>query len=247
MTMAKSYLFLAILCSGCVASSVLDRDVEDPQHEEPGEADAILAAAAAWTPGKAVPEELLEYRESDTCVGMPTDTGALYDSIYNVPLLLEVVRRADDRVAEVALERALVLDGPAKIFGAVGDARRAAARASEPAVWVSASVQLDDADKHPGRAQAIMEELMQRVEDGAAFEDAYRELFDQHATLVNRGPFVLSEGHPTAMPLRNIEVPAEHVRTLLASREGDLVLMKEPTPHHGGRWVLYQVEELYTP
>lgn len=245
--MGKTYLFLAVLCSGCVASSVVDRDVEEPEQSEPGEADAILAAAAAWTPGRAIPEELLEYRATDGCLGSPSDTAALYDSIYNVPLLLEAVRRGDDRVAAVALERALILDGPKKVFDAVGDATGAAVRANEPAVWVSASVQLDDADKHPGRAREIMEERMKRVEEGEAFEDAYRDLFDHHATLVNRGSFVLSEEHPTAMPLRDVEVPEEHVKALLASREGDLVLMQEPTPHHGSRWVLYQVEELYAP
>ena len=117
----------------------------------------------------------------------------------------------------------------------------------EPNVWVSHAVAIDEADKSAGVARRIVLELMDRVGGGEPFESVYADISREHAKLVNLGEFVLSPGHTTAMPLRDVEVPPDHVAELLDAEPGDLVLLTAETPHHGNRFVVYAVEETYRP
>lgn len=235
---------------GCVHPGLVHSDVDSqPPQEDHAE---VAAAASTWRPGSPVPEALLSYRPREGCISAQYETASLYASVDNVPLLVEVIGRgnAAEPTVQYALERALVLEGPNKIYDRLTEVDVPSfvhQRMVEPNVWVSASVGIDEADKRSGVAKEILLDLMGRVADGEDFEDAYRALFRKHATLTNLGDFVLSPSHRSARPLRDIEVPEEHVERLLAAEAGELVMMKQATPHHGNRFVVYQVEEIYRP
>lgn len=94
-----------------------------------------------------------------------------------------------------------------------------------------------------------MGELADRLAQGQDFEQAYASLFERHATLVSLGSFSLPVEKPVEEPVEetglravhDYPIPETHVRRLVRASAGDVLIMKAAIPHHGYRYVLYEV------
>lgn len=136
------------------------------------------------------------------------------------------------------------LADPGPPAAAVSEALRAA---EQPYVWVGQTATIDESGLRPGEARRVMGELAERIAEGEPFQEAYAALFRRNATLASLGDFVVSPARPGARTFHDYQVPEEHVLQLARASAGDLVMMKAAIPHHGYRYVLYEVREVYRP
>src|ERR1043166_5992595 len=125
-------------------------------------ADRMVKGANAWGPGDRLSGDLLEHRGPEYegfCIGLITDTRPVFSRITNYELLIELVCRpgVHDRVYEYALERALLLRGPSRVFEDVernlddrpqlfrhARYQRLFRRADEPHAWIDGLYLLED-------------------------------------------------------------------------------------------------------
>lgn len=136
------------------------------------------------------------------------------------------------------------LEPPGPPAAQVSEALR---EAEQPYVWVGQTATIDESGLRPGEARKVIGELAERIADGDSFEDAYAALFKRNATLASLGDFVVSPARRGPSSLHDYQIPEEHLEKLAGASAGDLVIMKAPIPHHGYRYVLYEVREVYRP
>jgi hypothetical protein len=220
--------------------------------------------------------ELLKYRNDSVNAfeagGMlATDTLQVYGGIDSYAMLHAVIldRRAEERVLPYAIERALLLVGPGKVFGDVRrDAEREPAlfaegarralleRTREAHVWVGGSAFIDERDMPRAEARKILERMAAEVRAGASFdavylrtqeEQSYGEGAARRTRVGNYGEWVLSAGKRTAEPfVLWVSVPKGHVERLFEARAGETVMLEEDEGE-ARRVVLYYVREVYRP
>jgi len=227
-----------------------------------------------WVPGDPIPKDLLDPRNGarGSCVLLPSETEYVLSGVMSVPLLLAVLasRDASDEALDQVVERLLLLAGPGRAFHELDDLaardpnqrRRASVagairRAAYPHVWVEA-VSVDDDDIAPQDGLALLERVRRELELGRSMDLVYRLISHEVAYRPSAGPhkgqwrthlgnfgdFVLGPGEAGPPIDRGGLVPPEHVRRLLASESGALLILAEPA---AGRRILYQVHERYTP
>ena len=216
------------------------------------------------------------YRDDSADVihmGVRYDTDSLraYEGINDYALLRAVIRhpQADPRVLGIAIERALLVAGPARVFG---DVRRDAARAPElfrdpvrrtlldrtalPHVWVDSAF-IEERDMPLPDARKVLEGMAERVRRGTPFAQVYFETQDAHSYHTAEGPrltrvgnfgdFVLSAAKRDGEPFRHTEVPEAHVRPLLEASPGQLLILEHRDERDGPMLILYYVQGVYRP
>ena len=194
---------------------------------------------------------------------LTTDTVVVFAEITNYALLQEVIfSPCDQRIFDCAVVRALYLVGPNRFFG---DLQK---RYSEQPELLSQqrhqklktltterhaavdAVFVDDKDMKPAEADAVFSQIANELRRGAAFATVQQRYYDgtkvdlTRTRVGNFGDFVISDQRRDARPFRNVELPAEHARRLLAARKGDVVVLRDEPEH---RSILYQVREIYSP
>lgn len=222
-----------------------------------------------------VPPHLVNFRDDSRHWGhgggqLATDSRQMFDNIDRYPILRAVLLdpRSDPQVLELAIERALLVAGPTRVFGDVkrdaadhptlfsrGLRRQLLQRANEPHVWVDESAFIEQSDMPRADARRVFDQMITRVREGADFDDVYVQTWREHQyvddTMVltrvgNYGNFVLSQGKPDAKPYRWLEVPQDHVTRLLATEPGDMVMLQDDREDDPSL-ILYHVREVYRP
>ncbi len=222
------------------------------------------------------PPDLLTYRNEsangiDAGGLLLTDSNQVYYAIESYPMLRAVIldRRADSKVLPFAIERALLLVGPGKVFADVrrdaarepilfagGPCRQLLDRSGEPHVWVSQSAFIDESDMPRDKARGILERMAAKVRAGASFEEVYSRTQAEHSyddgqtrltRIGNYGDWVLSTSKPNGDPFRLwSSVPQLHVQQLLGARAGDMLIL-EDDDQDDRCLILYYVREVYRP
>jgi hypothetical protein len=221
--------------------------------------------------------ELLKFRNDSANPWEPggllaTDSYQVYRDIDSYPMLHAVIldRRAESKVLPYAIERALLLAGPGKVFAdvrrdagrdpelfAVGPRRQLLDRSREPHVWVSESAFIDEADMPRADARRLFERMAAEVRAGAAFEDVYFRVQNDHSydegrtrltRIGNYGDWVLSASKRTGEPFRSLTaVSAPHLSKLLSARPGDMLILEDDDDPQERRLILCYVREVYRP
>ena len=180
----------------------------------------------------------------------------------------------DQRIFDCAVVRALYLVGPNRFFGDLQKRyseqpellsqqrhQKLKTLTTERHAAVDA-VFVDDKDMKPAEADAVFSQIANELRRGAAFATVQQRYYEAHhysytetlsdgtkvdltrTRVGNFGDFVISDQRRDARPFRNVELPAEHARRLLAARKGDVVVLRDEPEH---RSILYQVREIYSP
>ena len=178
------------------------------------------------------------------------------------PLLHEVLLdpRADPRVLDFALEQALLLKGPKVVFGDLQqDAKKfpqlfsAGPRASmldrshHRHVWIGQSLFINLKDMSVAAAHDLFQKMISDVKHGESLDDVYARYDGPNYSgrIGNYGDWVLSVAKHDGKPFRFITIQDSHVKQLLNSKPGDLLILDDDRT--GEPYVvLYQVREIYS-
>jgi hypothetical protein len=171
-----------------------------------------------------------------------------------------------EKALPIAVERALLLAGPTRLFTDVradavrepvlfesGTRRSLLERSTQAHVDVDA-IYIDEKDMPRSEAIKILQQVAARLAGGETLDSIYAQVQAEHSyddgdlhltRIGNMGQFVLSEQKRNAFPFRWITVPEPDVKKLLAALPGAAVICED----NGGprRVVLYAVRDLYRP
>jgi hypothetical protein len=230
-------------------------------------------AAETWRMGDAIPPRLLVFKDNaDAWEGMPVcgDSRAVIPYLGNYSFLLALATdpRADERVTDLAVERALLLRGPSTVFADLSAAYRRSpvllqaavhrslrGRMRQRHVWVS-GLEVQPKELGELRSPAVVAEIAARLRQGAQCADIreeYSQRFRNDAGywIELLGSLVVPEVRDEKQRHLDQLLPASHMRRLLAAHAGDVVIFARPRGAFGVRYgpykVLWQVHEVYTP
>jgi len=222
------------------------------------------------------PVELLRYRNDsanpiDAGGILATDTLQVYRDIESYPLIRAVILdvRAEEQVLPFAIERALLVAGPGKVFADVqqdaarqpelfasGERRKLLDRSREAHVWVSGSAFIDEKDMPRSDARKIFRQMTEQVHGGTTFDEVYTRTLGEHSyddgtlrrtRIGNYGDWVVSLANPTGAPFRAwTSVPKPHIEKLLAAEAGEMLILEDDDGDEP-RLILYFVREVYRP
>lgn len=231
--------------------------------------DRLAGQMAAWRPGQPIPKEALAFARFDGCMPSPTDSEVVLREARNYPLLIALATqaKADQRVMDMAIERALELRGPSNVYRDLG-------RHYESMPWLASlkphkvvlarralrNVWLSGVDSEPmgfglDRTRQVLEEMAARVRAGEKLDKLLEEYCARYPARTggshfgNYGVFVAPDTRDKEIAGRDIMVPSVNLPTLLDARAGDVLVLFAKDGVLGGppAWLLWQVHEVYVP
>ena len=228
-----------------------------------------------WSPGKPIPTEALRFASSCACFASETDSAEILGDTTNYPFLIALATEpeTDPAVVDLAVDRALLLHGPTRVFADLSARYRSNhylrslrvhkwiwARIQRRSVWVRGlEVQTKDfrrAGYAEEQAGISLMEIAQRVRRGMAWEKTQAEYGRRYhcsngcPLVLDLGSYVTSEGRDEKNGGRELMVPAYHLPRLLRAKAGDVVIMTvraSASDYTTGRLLLWQVLEVYSP
>ena len=212
-----------------------------------------LQEISNWKEGQPIPKELLSYRRTPGCFLIDTDTQALYQKTNNYPLLFTLIINpiADDIAFDYAVEKALLLIGPSRLFsdlnklylinpGLLNLSRHINLKARMKYRHVLIDTLVIDEETMPlNEAKDIFKQTQQELQNGIPWDEVNKKYADRYRyvkktginkglnlTIIgNYGDFVVSVHKFDAKPFRDIQIPANHLLPLLSSKKGDVITL----------------------
>jgi hypothetical protein len=231
-----------------------------------------------WVAGEPLPPEALRCVYSCGCLALPTDSDVVIREASNYPFLVALAThpKADTAVVAMAINRALLLRGPTKLFADLstrfGPApsllnsdvhQRVQARMRRRNVWVRGMDVEPAAFRRAGfreqQAGLALEEIARRLrsgEDWSKLHDEYSRRYrgkDGYTLVGDFASYVTSEGRDEKDGGHEWLVPSYHLPSLLGARAGDVVILPVNSGAYGfpvgfGPFLmLWQVREVYEP
>jgi hypothetical protein len=153
----------------------------------------LVPKANAWKHGQPIPDELLRFRDSDSCMAGESDTVVVFDGITNYDLLRAILLQpSDDRVFECAVKRALSLVGPSRFFRDTQQMyatmpqllsqsrhRMLKNHAAIPHVLVD-GIFIDDRDMSRDEASSVFEKIAAELRAGRPFDTVQKKYYDAY-------------------------------------------------------------------
>jgi hypothetical protein len=230
----------------------------------------LIENANNWSPGNPIPEELYRYRSRSVCQTFPDDTRVLLQEISNYDLLLALLldSRTEQAVFDNAVEQAIVLGGPRRLFTDLASRYRADANLSSDrhqrlkermghAHALVEAVSIGHGYMTQKEARRVLEEFADELRNGRAWDDISQSIASEHKEKrVNQygGIFEISKvdvhGRVLATKWRNLSptvpysiVPESHIDQILSANEGDILLLEDNEFVSGPRRYLWRVIE----
>jgi hypothetical protein len=232
----------------------------------------------AWHSGQPLPAESLRYERFCGCNPLTTDSEVIIREANNYAFVLALAThaKAHPAVAEMAINRALLLRGPTQVFADLGARYRAApglltsdvhkraqARLRRRNVWVRGMDVEPAAFRRAGfreeQATFVLEEIARRLRGGEDWRKLYDEYSrryrgkDGYTLLSDFSSYVTSEGRDEENAGLELLVPTYHLPQLLGAHAGDVLILPVKSGAYGfpigfGPFLLlWQVREIYEP
>jgi hypothetical protein len=233
---------------------------------------------SAWRPGQPLPTEAFRYVRTCGCMPLVTDSEVVVRETNNYPFLVALAThsRADPAVVEMAIDRALLLRGPTRVFADLSARYRSAstllksevhqhaqARMQRKNVWVRGMDAEPAAFRRAGfteqQATVAFEEIARRLRSGEDWSKLYDEYSrryhgkDGYTLVGDFASYVTSEGRDEKNGGLELLVPTYHLPRLLGARAGDVLILPVKSGAYGfpegfGPFLLlWQVREIYDP
>jgi hypothetical protein len=231
-----------------------------------------------WGAERPLPPEALRYVSSCGCMPLLTDSEVVIREASNYPFPVAPAThpKADPVVVDMAIDRALLLRGPTKVFADLSTRYRSApsllksdvhqrvqARMRRRNVWVRGMDVEPAAFRRagPGEQQArlALEEIARRLRSGEDWSKLHVEYSrryrgkDGYTLVGDFASYVTSEGRDEQDGGLELLVPSYHLPRLLSARAGDVVILPVNSGAYGfpigfGPFLLlWQVREVYEP
>jgi len=264
-----------LLAGARLGAQLTPEALEECMRPTPAARHRLAREISSWHRGDPIPTEALRYVASCGCMPLETDSGVVMDEATNYPFLVALATdsRANPVVVDMAVERALILAGPTRVFADLSARYRSnpylgehrvhrsiQARMRRRNVWVRGMAfetrDFRSAGYGEVHAGVAAMEIAHRLRQGAnwrAIQDEYarRYHYQNGCPLVqDLGSFVTSEGRDEKNAGRELTVPSYHLPRLLRRQAGDAdVMTVRPTAfdYTTGHLLLWQVLEVYEP
>ena len=231
-----------------------------------------------WRAGEPLPPEALRHVPICGCMALPTDSDVVVREARNYPFLIALAThpKTEPPVVDMAINRALLLQGPTKVFADLSTRyrsvpsllksdvhQRVLARMRRRNVWVRGMDVEPAAFRRAGlgeqQARLVLEEIARRLrsgEDWSGLHDEYSRRYrgkDGYALVGDFASYVTSEGRDERDGGLELLVPSYHLPRLLAGRAGDVVILPVNSGAYGFPYgfgpflLLWQVREVYEP
>lgn len=236
---------------------------------------SLVDQANSWSSDSEVPQALLQFRRSSGCLPEQDDSQAIFSRIDNYQLLKQVVLSTENgRVFDYAIEQALIIAGPTRLFGDLSvalsgwsGARLRSERAGLEARMRARSVlvealSLDRSDFPEGLANQVLSEISQELGEGHTFDAVYEKYSARFAyslpeklqngevvqlaltRIGNLGRFMLFDSQQNHLPQARPEIPRSHFNRILQGTSGEVVVLGDPLSTIE---TVYRIIEAYVP
>jgi hypothetical protein len=212
------------------------------------------------------------------CLALPTDSDVVMREATNYPFLIALATdpKTETPVVDMAVDRALLLQGPTRVFADLSTRFRSApglltsdvhqrvkAQMRRRNVWVRGMDVEPAAFRRAGlgeqQARLVLDEIAHKLrggEDWSRLHDEYSRRYrgkDGYTLVGDFASYVTSEGRDEKNGGLELLVPSYHLPSLLSARTGDVVILPVKSGAYGfpmgfGPFLLlWQVLEVYEP